>query len=40
VYAVELTIPCNHLSMLEIMPVDDKTDTYLGYDPEEFYGVE
>ena len=38
-YDVELTIPCNHLCMLEITPVDDKTDTYLGYDPEEFYGM-
>ena len=40
VYDVELTIPCNHLCMLEITPVDDQTDTYLGYDPEEFYGME
>jgi xylan 1,4-beta-xylosidase len=40
VYDVELTIPRNHLCMLEITPVDDQTDTYLGYDPEEFYGIE
>jgi xylan 1,4-beta-xylosidase len=40
VYEVELTIPCNFLCMLEIMAVDDQTDTYLGYDPEEFYGME
>jgi xylan 1,4-beta-xylosidase len=40
VYDVELTIPCNHLCMLEITPVDDQTDTYLGYDPEEFCWVE
>lgn len=39
VYNVELTIPCNHLCMLEITPVDDKTETYLGFDPEEFYGM-
>lgn len=39
-YAVELTIPCNHLCMLEIMPVDDQTATYNGYDAEEFYGME
>jgi xylan 1,4-beta-xylosidase len=37
---VDLTIPCNNLCMLEITPVDDQTDTYLGYDPEEFYGME
>jgi len=39
-YEVELVIPCNHLVMLEIVPVDDQTDTYLGFDPEEFYGME
>jgi xylan 1,4-beta-xylosidase len=38
-YEVELTIPCNHLCMLEITPIDDKTESYLGYDPEEFYGL-
>ena len=40
IYDVDLTIPCNNLCMLEITPVDDQTDTYLGYDPEEFYGME
>ncbi len=40
IYEVELTIPCNHLCMLEITAVDDKTQTYLGFDPEEFYGME
>jgi xylan 1,4-beta-xylosidase len=40
VYEVELTISCNHLCMLEIMPVSDITDTYLGFDPEEFCGME
>lgn len=39
VYEVELIIPCNHLCMLEITPVDDNTDTYLGFEPEEFYGM-
>ena len=39
-YEVEVTIPCNHLCMLEITPINDETDTYLGYDPDEFYGVE
>ncbi len=39
-YTVELTIPCNHLCMLEITPVHDLTETYLGYDKEEFYGLE
>jgi xylan 1,4-beta-xylosidase len=38
-YEVELAIPCNHLCMLEIMPVDDLTDSYSGYDPAEFYGL-
>lgn len=40
VYKVELKIPCNHLCMLEILPVSDNTDTYLGYKQEEFYGME
>ncbi len=35
-YEVELAIPYNHLCMLEITPVDDQTETYLGFDPEEF----
>ncbi|OPJ64040.1 GH39 family glycosyl hydrolase [Clostridium oryzae] len=39
VYEVKLAISCNHLCMIEIMPVDDKTDSYLGFDPEEFYGM-
>ncbi|HPT79517.1 MAG TPA: glycosyl hydrolase [Candidatus Atribacteria bacterium] len=39
VYEIELNIPCNHLCMVEIMPVDDQTDTYLGFDPDEFYGM-
>ncbi len=39
-YEVELTVPCNHLCMLEITPVTDETDTYLGYDKQEFYGLE
>jgi xylan 1,4-beta-xylosidase len=38
-YEVELSIPCNHLCMVEITPVDDKTDSYFGYKPEEFYGL-
>jgi xylan 1,4-beta-xylosidase len=38
-YEVELTIPCNHLYMLEITPVKDMTESYLGFDPEEFYGM-
>jgi xylan 1,4-beta-xylosidase len=39
-YNVELTISCNHLIMLEIIPVEDKTSTYLAYDKDEFYGLE
>jgi xylan 1,4-beta-xylosidase len=38
-YEVELVIPCNHLCMLEITPVKDMTESYLGFDPEEFYGL-
>lgn len=39
-YEIKLTIPCNHLCMLEINPIKDEVDTYLGYDPDEFYGME
>lgn len=39
-YETTLVIPCNHLCMLEITPVDDRTDTYPGYEPEQFYGLE
>ncbi|NLV35850.1 MAG: xylan 1,4-beta-xylosidase [Clostridiaceae bacterium] len=35
-YEVELDIPCNHLCMLEITPVEDQTETYLGFDPDHF----
>lgn len=38
-YKVGLTIPCNHLCMLEIMPVNDLTDTYEGFDANEFFGL-
>jgi xylan 1,4-beta-xylosidase len=36
---LQASASCNHLCMLEITPVHDKTDTYLGYDPEELYGM-
>ncbi|AEV69018.1 GH39 family glycosyl hydrolase [Acetivibrio clariflavus] len=39
IYEVEVKIPCNYLCMLEIIPVKDETETYLGYDPNEFYGL-
>jgi xylan 1,4-beta-xylosidase len=39
VYDIEITISCNHLCMLEIIPVSDKTDSYLGFEPVEFYGM-
>jgi xylan 1,4-beta-xylosidase len=39
IYKMELKIPCNHLCMIEILPVSDNTDTYLGYNKEEFYGM-
>lgn len=38
-YRIELKISCNHLCMIEVLPVSDKTDTYLGYRQEEFYGM-
>lgn len=38
-YNVNLTIPYNHLYMLEIMPVNDITDTYEGFDAAEFFGL-
>jgi len=38
-YKVELAIPCNHLFMLEIMPVNDLTHTYDGFDADEFFGL-
>ncbi len=38
-YETLVTIQCNHLCMLEILPVEDQTDTYEGYDPIEFYGL-
>ncbi len=38
-YKVSLNIPSNSLCMLEIMPVKDETDTYLGFDLNEFYGM-
>jgi xylan 1,4-beta-xylosidase len=39
-YEIEINIPCNHVCMLEITPVVDLTESYLGYDKEEFYGLE
>ena len=38
-YELELNIAVNHLCMLEILPVVDKTDSYLGYD-EDFVWLE
>lgn len=38
-YEVELSVPCNHLCMLEISSVKDLTDTYPGYDDKEMYGL-
>lgn len=40
VYNVKLDLAINSLCMLEIYPVKDETDTYLGYRKEEFYGIE
>lgn len=38
-YEVNLDIPCNHLCMLEILPVNDQTHTYPGFDPDGFFGL-
>lgn len=38
-YEVELVIQPNHLCLVEIIPVADQTETYLGFDPEAFYGM-
>ncbi|NLX78085.1 MAG: xylan 1,4-beta-xylosidase [Clostridiaceae bacterium] len=38
-YEVELAIPCNHVYMLEILPVNDFADTYDGFDAAEFFGL-
>jgi len=38
-YEVNLEIPCNHLCMLEILPVTDQTDSYAGFDPDGFFGL-
>jgi xylan 1,4-beta-xylosidase len=38
-YTVEVSIPCNHLCMVEITPVDDQTGSYPGFDPQGFYGM-
>jgi xylan 1,4-beta-xylosidase len=40
VYKIELKISSNHLCMMEIIAVNDETDTYIGYKKEEFYGIE
>jgi len=37
---VSLDIECNHLIMAELLPVEDKTDTYWEFDKKEFYGLE
>lgn len=37
-YHVQLDIPSNHVCMVEIIPIQDHTDTYAGFDPD-FYGM-
>ena len=39
-YSVDLTVPGNHLMMLEITPVSDETSAYPGIDPNQFMGME
>ncbi len=38
-YAVEVEIPCNRLVMVEILPVEDMTGDYLGFDLKEYCGM-
>jgi len=38
-YETALDIPCNHLCMIEIFPVNDISDTYDGFDEEKIYGL-
>lgn len=38
-YEVDLNIPCNHLCMLEILPVMDQTKTYPEFDLNDFFGL-
>ncbi len=38
-YQLDLCIGNNQLCMVEIIPVEDKTHTYLGFDPVEFHGM-
>jgi xylan 1,4-beta-xylosidase len=37
---VDMNIECNHLVMMELLPVKDMTDSYWEFDPKEFYGLE
>lgn len=37
---VNIDIECNHLIMMELLTVNDITDTYWEYDKKEFYGLE
>ena len=37
---VSVSLPSNHLCMLEITPVEDRTATYAGFDAREHYGLE
>ncbi|HKL85791.1 MAG TPA: hypothetical protein VJ861_05630 [Treponemataceae bacterium] len=39
VYEVSLQVPSNHLIMIEITPVVDQTNSYLGFNQKEFYGL-
>lgn len=39
-YEIEVSIPSNHIFMMEITPVKDMTKDYLGFDVKEFYGLD
>lgn len=36
---VNMDIACNHLVMIELLPVKDETDTYWEFNEKEFYGL-
>lgn len=38
--SIDMDVECNHLVMMELLPVNDETDTYWEFDKKEFYGLE
>lgn len=37
---IDMDIECNHLVMIELIPVNDMTDSYWEFNEKEFYGIE